>query len=40
MYCADIVAIPSYNWGNSTYICHLDLKNGGKQVTEKPFTSE
>ena len=24
MYCADIVAIPSYNSGNSSYICHWE----------------
>ena len=24
MYCADNVAMPRYNCGNSTYICHLD----------------
>ena len=24
MHCADIVAMPSYNRGNNTYICHLD----------------
>ena len=40
MYCADIVAMPGYILGNSTYICHLDKKNGGRQVTEKLFTSK
>ena len=39
MYCADIVAIPSYDWGNSTYILSF-IKNGGNQVTEKPFASK
>ena len=30
MYCEYIVGyVPSYNWGNSTSICHLD-KNGCK----------
>ena len=38
---ADIVAMPAYNIsGKSTYICHLEGINGGRQVTEKPFTSK
>ena len=40
MYCADVVAKASYNRGNGTYICPLDLKNGGRQVSEKDFTSK
>ena len=37
MYCADIVAMIE---AEQTYILHLDLKNGGRQVTEKAFTSK
>ena len=40
MYCADVVAMPTYTSGKSTYNCHLDEKNGGRQVTEKMFTSK
>ena len=30
------MSMPSYNRGNSTYICHLD-KNGGRQARANLF---